>query len=152
MDASKLELALDEIGREVGISLSLGPEGYETFLYQDHLPVLLHLTPDDRFVTAAIIAEDLNGEDPRLLRKLLSLSWLGLGTGGAGLSWNEESNSLALWLSAPIEELTAGQVRNQLENLLKQALHLREILGEAGEPSGAAPSAHAFAPSFSIPV
>jgi len=137
---------LSELGRIAEMeSLELDSDGSCSFLTNDGTEITLIAPPlhGTLYLASTICpVSDLGTEEKSgLMEKALQRNFLLRGTEGATLSLDDESESLILCQTQPIEEMDASRfvdlVGSFIENSVKQRAKFLQSIPPAGSPSDA---------------
>jgi Tir chaperone protein (CesT) family len=105
--------------------------GHCTLTYRESIDFTVDVISEESFVCfSALLAELSEDPEPELLRHLLQLNHLGIGTDGSCLSLDETGLNVVLWYQCPVAGLDAESFANLVGAFLDQAEHLRESVIE----------------------
>jgi hypothetical protein len=128
---SSLEAAMNELGGELGTTLSFDHQHICVFRYLSDLDVAIQLFPDDGRVTfAAVLKNELDPATPGLFSLLTMFNWMGVQTRGGTLCFNDETRSVVLWRDPVGTRWDGAELKVQLEDFIGLAIDMRETLEE----------------------
>lgn len=136
---SLLSEALAILGELTGSALEFDENGLCGLSHQDGFVITLMTAPgSDILLLSAQLTELPESDRERLLAWLLRLNFLGLDTGGAALSIDEEERHVYLSHGVPLARVDAPSLVTVVGNFIEVAAGLRvRILDERGQSSAA---------------
>lgn len=136
MTLDQAQQLIAELGIELGGDAKtyvMDDHGEVNMVFEGDMPVTIRFH-ESTLIVAAIVATEVDMDDPGLFATLMDYQFMGIRTYGAVLSWNPSTNCLLL--SRQIHAEPSGeQLAMELNILLKSSVQVRDELGPllAGE-------------------
>ena len=126
---------LKELGLKLGIEdIGLNPEGVCAFTYLNSFDLIIEVSEESNtFVIHTPLTTLKSGNNEPLLKKLLSLNFLGIETQGASFALNKDTQEVVLCYNHPIENLQSNTFENLIGNFLEVAEKFWVQLSQYGD-------------------
>jgi hypothetical protein len=126
----QLSLALDGLGRALGLELELNEDGVCMLAFGEDLELAIQSIDDGRIVIGALLMSELDALPEGFFEALLEYHLLGVRTGGGALAWNAETRGVVLWENHPSTFVTSDSLNAHLEGFIERALRVRAEISE----------------------